>query len=258
MKNKNILSFKGLFLLPLVATFLFTGCEKSILSDDPGSVDQRNIRLRIFHYMNSNLLRHDSVYNINGSRVIIDEIDLLLSDYIFDNSGDSISTDGYTLTDYRDQEAKIGYLKPNSSVSGVMYFKVGLDSLENLTTPSDWPEGHFLANSNLYNSTAGSYNAIVVKGRIFDPTKPEEETPSIPMSYEVATQLLVTQMDSQKSFSVPVGKSVIIDVLFDINDLFASIDPILTPVISSDPTDQDDYDNAILLRANFEDAFRIQ
>lgn len=256
MNNKNKL-FKSLILLPLIVLFL-GGCEKSILTDDPGGVDNRNVKIRVFHYWNNYLLNNDSIYSHNGARFYIDEINILLADFIFDNSGDSIfSEDSYTLTNYRSKEFKIGYLK-QGSVSGRLYIKAGLSLDDNMTKPKDWEAGHILANESLYNSKANSYNFITIKGRIFDPTKPEQTEPSIPMSYVVATQGLVTQLSTAKSFSVPVGKSVVIDAIFDVKGLLENIFPVNTPVIKSDPADQGDYDNAVMLRANFEDSFKLQ
>lgn len=241
----------------LLAAIVFTNCEKSILTDDPGELDTRNINLEIYHYWGSHLLNADSLYHINGARIQIQSLELLISDFVFDNSGDSIITyDKYTMTSVGNGPFKIGYLEPGA-YSGYLHFKVGLDSLTNSTSPDMWSEGHFLSSESRYNELADSYNHIVIKGLMMDPSKPEATEPTIPISYTIATQPLVKQLTMPKSFTFSVSKKIQIDALLDVQGLFEGINPLQTPIILSDPTDQVDYDNAATMAVNFENHFQL-
>jgi len=235
-----------------------TGCEKSIIEDDPGVVDNRNVELRIFYTWGNRIFYKDSVYEKNGAKFKIDEINLLVTKFFYVNEKDTISeTRDYALTTNNVLTNKVGLITV-SSISGGYGITVGLDSIENATEPKDWSDGEVLANENIYSNKIG-YHFITVKGRIFDPAKPNETEPSLALNWVVATNLLNSKFSVKRSFSIPIGKQVVLDSGFDLDKFSDDIFPLATPIIKSDPTDTDDFNAAMQLKNNFQDkAFHLK
>lgn len=232
-------------------TFTFTGCVNSIIDDAQGSLDNRNIELRITNFWEGNLFSTDSVYNKNGARFKVDDVQLLFSNFFYDNAGDTtVDRSSFTLTTTARSDHRIGLIMENS-ISGGLGFLVGLDSVNNATGPGSWSEGDVLSNSSIYSNAKIGYNFITITGRAFDPNKPNETSPSISFKWVVATNALVSLKDIKRSFSVPVGKQVVIDAFLTVDALFDDLSPAATPFIKSDPDDATDFANAQTLSDNF-------
>jgi hypothetical protein len=241
---------KVIALLALVA-LTFTSCENSIILDEPGSLDNRNIELKIVNYWGNNYFNRDSVYNKNGANFVVDDVQLLFSNFFVDNSGDTVvDYSSFSLTSTKRLYHKIGLIT-ESSVSGSVGFLVGLDSIANATSPANWSAGEVLSNGSIYSGSNIGYNFITVSGRAFNPSKPNETSPSLPFNWVVATNALVSIQGLKISFSVPTGKQVILDASFSIDALFDDLSPVDIPNILSDPNDADDFANAITLSDNF-------
>jgi hypothetical protein len=248
--------FRVTLLLLLTSTIL-TGCVKSIIQDEEGQLDNRNIEIRVVYYWENYFLRRDSIYQKDGARFKIDNIEMILSNFYYNNEGD-------TVTDWTQQSyVKMGTLDHKlgsimePSISGSIGWLIGLDSLMNATEPGDHDQGDVLSNSNLYSGSKIGYNFFTLTGRVFDPDKPDETEPSIPMKWVVATNAFVSTIDSKRSFSIPVGKQVIIDASVFVDKLFDDMQPVQTPIIKSDPDDADDYAEAMQLHDNLQKAFFI-
>jgi len=235
----------------VLTVFTFTSCVNDIISDDPGSLDNRNIELRIVNYWGNNFFSRDSVYNKNGANFIVDDINLLFSNFYVNNSGDTVvDYSSFTLTSTKQLNHRIGLIT-DQSVSGSIGYLVGLDSIANRTKPGDYEEGEVLSNGSIYSNSSIGYNFITVKGRAFNPNKPNETSPSLPFNWVVATNALVSVQDVKRSFSVPTGKQVVIDAYLSVDALFDDLSPVDIPSIKSDPNDATDFANAVTLRDNF-------
>lgn len=235
----------------ILAIFTFTGCVNDITSDDPGSLDNRNIELRLLNYWGNNFFSRDSVYKKDGARFIVDDVQLLFSNFFVGDQSDTVvDYSSFTLTTTKQRYHKIGLIT-ESSVSGAIGYLVGLDSVTNSTGPGNWSAGEVLADASIYSGSDIGYNFITVKGRAFDPNKPTETSPSIPFNWVVATNTLVSVQGIQISFSVPIGKQVVLDAYFNIEDLFDDLSPVTVPNIESDPNDATDFANAVILSDNF-------
>jgi len=252
-------SLFGIVLVTTASLFMFSGCEKSILSDDPGSVDGRNITLRLLTYWNNYFLNKDSIYTVNNARLKIDDINILISDFYYSNNNDTLPPqDGFASTNSSESSYKIGLIT-ESSIAGSVNFSVGLNPIVNLTDPSMYAAGEVLANESLWRGTNKGYNFITIKGRIFDPSKPNEVEPSIPLNWVVATNALLINKGKPKNFSIGVGKQVLIDANLRVDLLFDGMYPLANPIIKCDPADAIDFQLATAIHDNFNDiAFIIQ
>ncbi len=243
--------FHKIFAVLTIVGFAFTGCVNDIISDEPGSLDNRNIELRIINYWGNNFFNRDSIYNKNGANFIVDDVQLLFSNFFVGDQTDTvIDYSSFTLTTTKQAYHKIGLIT-ESSVSGSVGYLVGLDSVTNSTSPGNWSDGEVLSNDLIYSGSNIGYNFVTVKGRAFDPNKPNETSPSIPFNWVVATNALVNIQGIQISFSVPIGKQVVLDAYFNIEDLFDDLSPVQIPNIYSDPNDAVDFANAVTLSDNF-------
>jgi hypothetical protein len=240
-----------IFALSTLAIFIFTGCVNSIITDDPGSLDNRNIELRIINYWGNNFFSRDSVYNKNGANFVVDDVQLLFSNFFVGSQSDTvIDYSSFTLTTTKQLNHKIGLIT-EQSVSGGVGVLVGLDTIANATSPGNWSAGDVLANGSIYSGPNIGYNFVTVKGRAFNPSKPDETSPSLPFTWVVATNSLVSLKGVQISFSVPVGKQVVLDAYLNVEALFDDLSPVDIPNINSDPNDADDFANAVTLSDNF-------
>ena len=245
---RNFHKIIAVLTLAILAT---TGCVNDITSDNAGSLDNRNIELRLVNYWGNNFFSRDSIYKKNGARFMVDDVQLLLSNFFVDNMGDTVvDYSSFTLTSTKQLYHKIGLIT-ESSVSGGVGYLVGLDSIANTTGPGNWSVGEVLANDAIYSGSSIGYNFITVKGRAFDPTKTNETSPSIPFNWVMATNALVSMQGVQISFSVPVGKQVVLDASLNVDALFDDLSPVDDPSIKSDPSDAEDFANAVVLSDNF-------
>ena len=245
---KNFTKIIALFALSAVT---LTSCVKSILSDEEGSLENRNIELRIANYWGNHYFNSDSVYNKNGANFKVDNVQLLLSNFFIDNMGDTVvdySSFSLTTTNYSNH--KIGLIT-EQSISGGIGYLVGLDSIANATNPGNWSSGDVLSNRSIYSNSKIGYHFITVSGRAFNPNKPNETSPSLPFKWVVATNTLVSLQSIKRSFSVPIGKQVVIDARLSVDLLFDDLSPLDIPSIKSDPADADDFANAVTLSDNF-------
>lgn len=248
---------KSLLFLSMLA-LVFGGCKKSILEDEGGNTIDENIRLRIYPYWNNYFFNTDSIYQANGSFLQIDEISIVHSGFTFVNQGDTLDPGGIVDWKYgQGNEIYMGSL-PAGSYSGHYFFNVGIDSISDARPPNFFPENSVLGSGEYYRGPLlGGYNYVTIKGNIVNPANPLLG-PSIPMSWVIATQDLVSVFGLAKSFNVVPGRYVTIDIKFDIAKLFTGLYPLQTPTIASNQKDANDYDQAITLQQNFsKEAYQI-
>ena len=245
--------------LVLLLAIAFGGCKQSILEDEGGNTIDENIRLRIFPYWNNYFFSTDSIYLAGGSFIQIDKISIIHSNFTFVNDGDTLEP-GPVVEWHTGMgnEIFMGSL-PTGTYSGFYFFNIGVDSVSDAFPPSFYPEGSVLGKGDHYRGPLlGGYNYVTITGNIVNPAAPLLG-PSIPMTWLIATQDLVTTYDRAKSFNVVPGKYVTIDVKLDVSKLFTSLSPLTTPTIASNPNDQNDFDQAVILHENFsKEAYEIE
>lgn len=249
--------FKSLLFVSMLA-MVFGGCKKSILEDEGGNTIDKNVRLRIYPYWNNYYFKTDSIYQVNGSFLQIDEISIVHSGFTFVNQGDTLDPGGVVAwKSGQGNEIYMGSL-PAGSYSGHYFFKVGVDSISDARPPSFFPENSVLGSGEYYRGPLlGGYNYVAIKGKIVNPALPLLG-PSIPMSWVIATQDLVTVYGSAKSFNVVPGRYVTIDINFDVAKLFTGLYPLQIPIIASNQNDGNDFAQATTLQQNFsKDAYKI-
>ncbi len=249
---------KYFLFLVLVVSAGTLSCKKSILSDDPGTIENKNIKLQIFPYWGSYYYNPDSLYFAGGAFIKIDEISIVHSDFYFVNAGDTLpASDPVEWKLTSGEFLDLAYLEPGS-YTGFYEYIVGVDSAANFYPPQLQPKESVLnTNTSLYRGPGKGYNFITITGRIQDPNKPGTE-PSIPMKWVVANNGLQINYFQPKSFNVAAGKDVTFAVVLQIEQLFNGLYPIVTPQIKADATNQADMDNTEVLQQNFKNAYLVQ
>jgi len=242
----------------LLISASFVGCKKSILSDETGDFEAKNVRIKIFSYWNDYLYSKDSLYIINGAALKIDDISILHSDYYFVNDGDTLPTSEPTEWKLSvGGDVQLGYLD-EGSYSGFYRFKVGLAPDVNAKAPKDFPASSPLSDQSLYRGPGNGYNFVTITGRIQNPNKPFSE-PDIPLKWVFATDTFAIQHGQAQSFNVVTGKEVTFNVILDIAKLFDGIFPSVTPIIKCDPSKPNDFNAAQILQQNFKnEAYKLQ
>ncbi len=245
-------------LLVLVAASLVGCAKKSILSDDPGDLSTKNVRIKIYPYWHNHLYYKDSLYFASGAFFKVDDISILHSDYFFVNDGDTLpASDPVEWKLSANNDVQLAYLEIGS-YSGFYKYKVGLNPATNAKSPADFPASSPLSTNALYRGQGKGYNFITITGRIQDPAKPGSE-PSIPLKWVVATDDFAVEYGGAQSFNVVAGKPVTFVVILNIAKLFDGIYPIVTPIIACDPTKPADYNEATTLYNNFKSkAYNLQ
>ena len=115
-------NFQKIIAVLTLAILATTGCVNDITSDNAGSLDNRNIELRLVNYWGNNFFSRDSIYKKNGARFMVDDVQLLLSNFFVDNMGDTaVDYSSFTLTSTRQLYHKIGLITESSVSGGVGY-----------------------------------------------------------------------------------------------------------------------------------------
>ncbi len=256
MKKTNKIAFVASLLVSF--TLLLEGCKTDILSDDGDPTSTaKNVRVRVFAYVNGYLLNTDSLYFLGGANVKFDDISIIHSNYYFVDMGDTLKPGDAGEWRFTNGDPNVFlYQLPPGSYSGFYRYLVGLDSLSNSRAPKDQPSGSPL-NSDNYRGQGKGYNFVTIKGRIQDPNKPNSE-PDIPMKWVLSTTQLNMEFGMGKSFNLVTGKPATFDVVFDVEKLFTGLAPLGTPMIEADPSNPNDFGNAETLRQNFIQAYNIQ
>lgn len=245
-------------LLFLFASLILVGCKNSILTDEPGDLSSKNVRLRIFSYWNNHFFSTDSLYFTGGAFVKIDDISIVHSNYFFVNDGDTLPKSD--VAEWKHSTGSDLFLASLEvgSYTGFYKYLIGLDSLTNSRNPDYFKEGHPLTNPSLYRGPGKGYNFVTITGKIQDPNKPNSE-PSIPLRWVVATNDLTFQLGQAKSFNVVAGKNITYDVILNVADLVDGIFPIVTPIIECDPAKPNDFNQAMVIYQNLvQGAYNLQ
>lgn len=244
----------------LLSFLILSGCTKDIINDGEGSfIDDRNIYLQLFYSFNGQPFLKDSLYQAGSTFIYVDELEMVFSNFYMLSDGDTLENQsGYniSLSTLDQRDVPIARLKPGGYF-GELSFLFGLDMMESITPPEAQPDYSPLKDKP-FQMPIG-YNYLLIKGRAFDPAKPDETSPSLNFQYAIASFPLATRFSINKSFSMGSGNKVYLPVQMDIGQLFSGIDPATVQIIKSDPTDAVDYARAELLQENLVlNAFKIQ
>ena len=221
-----------LLMIVAVAMSLFSSCSKSEDSDDSDlAFDDRNLFIRFIYKIGDDYLEPDSVYLNNfAQKYQVTAISCLVSDfYLFDGLDTIVAGNNYAKATLSNPEVAIA--KVNSgSYSGAYRFNIGLNSVVNQTNPSNYSSGHTLSDRSIYFDAARGYKFLVIEGVA---AAAGDENLTVPFSYHVGTDALLSDFSDTKSFGVGTNRNAVFNVELNIGTLLNSLDIVSNPSTQS-------------------------
>jgi len=235
----------------LAVFLLASSCEKDIAVGGEGTFDNRNVFVRGVTQWEDQAFRKDSLLvNAMGNRFYVDEVRLLLSKFFVNNQGDTIwDPESFALITEVSDDYPVLKINPGS-YSGSVGFRIGLDSITNQRPLGASAPGSLLNEPSLYRGATGGYKGyrfLEIKGRVFNPRKPDEVEPSRTFHYELGDTLDLN-FKLSKSFSSGESTPIVFAMILDLDTLLAPFDLDTVSEIRSDRSDVDDYNRALMLR----------
>lgn len=239
---------RQLFFGLLSGLLLLTSCsEESLLENNPAPPSD-NLFWSLVPYYGDEGLKYDSIYtNQLGIDFIIDSVSLLITDVSFydDNLKETIDTAANLILLQRGSSEKLNGYLPAGGYYGKYRVIIGSDSANSAKLLQDMLK---VAPAMVRKDDYG-FNFFRIKGRIFDPSEPKEDTVLIPIEYTLGSYLLTdTMYTDQRSFSVDNNQQITIVLLSDLKPILNNINFNLLQEIISDPSDLQDFTAAQLLR----------
>ncbi len=248
---KRLGSAVSVSILTLLVFASLGSCEKDIAVGGEGTFDNRNVFVRAVTQWDDRGFRKDSIYtDAQGHRFYVDQVNLLLSKFFVNNQGDTIyDPESFALLTDVSDDYPVLKLNPGS-YSGSVGFRIGLDSVTNLRPLGTSSPGSPLNEAALYRGASGGYKGyrfLEIKGRVFNPHKPDELEPSKTFRYELGDTLDLN-FKLSKSFSAGESIPIVFAVIIDLDTILAPFDLDTLSEIRSDRGLVDDYTHALELR----------
>lgn len=245
--------------IALFGLVFLTSCEEtSLIPADQQNRDNRNIQAYLLNYWGGSAFAMDSVYEINGGSMKIDNIRIVFSDYEFSlSTGDTVDVDtSYTVASIGTQIHKVGLL-PAGVYNGEHQLKVGYDSATYFGLPYPLAPDNLLADG-IRRANVG-YNHLVITGKY----RLEDDTinlvPHLPFEYRLGGMEFMKQFEVPMNFAVTANNPVSLIFNLNVDQLFMNdINPVVIEQIMSDPNDNADYTAAETLFSNLDQALSVQ
>lgn len=223
--------------------------EKSISSNNPAPTD-KNILIDLIPFYGDSALVYDSLYlNRFSNRFYVDSIVFSMSDIMFIpvNSDDTINLEkNYVLFTTGNNSHAVARF-PSGSYDGRLMIIGGVDSsaYRDIEMSGSVPKPL----KKVKRADENGYENFVLYGRMFDPTKPLDTVPTMPIEYHVSGYPLAdTIYSGQRNFSIDEKRDVTIIMLVDIKPALNIFDLFLLDKIESDFTDFSDISAARAFR----------
>lgn len=228
--------------------FLLSSCQETDLLVDNPPPPTDNLSWSFVPYYGDKALNYDSVYtNGLGIDFMIDSISLFLSDISFYdlNAEETFDTvPNFILLNRENNEQLSGFL-PAGGYYGEYQIILGADSAKSVKYLEE------VINTAPKFARVDGYgiNFFNVKGRIFDPSLPKEDSVYLPIDYTIGTyELTDTMYTDRRSFSIDNSQQITIVLLGDLKPMFGNFNFNLIQEIISDPTDVQDFSAAQQLK----------
>ncbi len=231
---------KALLIIGLLY-FSLSSCEEDSLVDNNPNPPVDNIELNFLTYYGGEPIKFDSLYTNNvGSKFIFDTVSMLVSDISFYdyNLEQTIDTarNYLKLSNYR--SSGLTGILPAQGYYGNFQLVLGADSAQTvkdlpllLQTDPEWIRGD-----------AFGINFFKIKGRIFDPTTPPQDSIMIPIQYTLGSYMLAdTSTSDVRGFSIDNLQQMKIFLLADLEPVLGNIPMEVVDRIKSDPTNTQDF-----------------
>ncbi len=245
--NKSVLK-SGLFASFIVFTL---ACKEKDLTGNNEVPPSENVSLGASLLYGDEILYKDSIYtNSQGNRFFIEDLKLLISDfYIVENQTDTITTEGnYRLYDL-DNKNRLIYQLPPRGYSGRYGINVGLDSLSTEFARQNSLDSESPLNElGIMRNDIYGYNFLVITGKAFDLTNPDDTLGNIRFAYELGTYMLTENFEStQLNFAVSKERNAGLVMVVDFKPVLDVINITNTPFVVSDTTNAIDFALAKLM-----------
>lgn len=237
---------KQLLLIGL-ALGLFAACKEDSLLEDNPAPSGDNIEWNFVIYYGEDPAKFDSVYvNGNGVHFMLDTVSLLIGDIGFYDRNLEMEIDTgrnfFHLSNLK-PTALQGRM-PAGGYYGSFHMVAGTDSLggaQNL-------QKIVALDPSLVREDEYGMDFFRIRGRIFDPSLPMEDSVYIPISYTIGTYLLAdTSYSDLRSFSIDNLQKMRIFLLADLKPILHSLPMNLVQEVESDPSNTQDFTIARLM-----------
>ncbi len=227
-----------------LSLLIFSSCQESNLLEDNPPPPTDNLSWSFVPYYGEEGLKYDSMYtNDLGIDFTIDSVSIFISDISFydENAEQYFDTvPNFIFLNRRQTEDLNGFL-PAGGYYGQYSIILGADSAHSVKF---LPEVSKIAPSFVRKDNYG-LNLFKLKGRIFDPSKPKEDSIFLPINYTIGSYELVdTMYTDRRSFSIDNSQEITIVLLADLKPMLRAFNLNLIQEVKSDPTDLQDFNAA--------------
>lgn len=237
---------KQLLLIGL-ALGLFSACKEDSLLEDNPAPSGDNIEWNFVIYYGDEPAKFDSVYvNATGVHFMLDTVSLLVGDIgFYDRNLESEIDTGrnfFLLSNFK-TTATEGRM-PAGGYYGSFHMVAGTDSIGGVNNLQEIVS----LDPSLVREDDYGMDFFRIKGRIFDPTLPMEDSVYIPISYTIGSYLLTdTSYSDVRSFSIDNLQQMRIFLLADLKPILHSMPMNLVQEVESDPSNTQDFTIARLM-----------
>lgn len=232
----------------LLIPALFACEEKSLVEEDKVP-DPNNISIQTSFVYDTLGLRLDSIYTNNlGQEFFFEEVQLVFSNYIFVESGDTVvSLPEPFLMDLKEPVKLIGVITPGG-YSGKYGLQLGLDTTQGFGYNSSLAKDEDLKNSSVFRKDGWGIDQVIMKGKLFDPADPLDSIGKIPFEYRLGTPITVQNYNSDvQNFSVSSSSKIPFILQVNLWPIFKNLDIKEMPLIESDPDNVFDMKEAEMM-----------
>jgi hypothetical protein len=219
---------------------LFIACEDPDLTEDNPPLPKENVNIGVSFLYGSSGLAQDSIYtNAEGNQFFITDVKFVLSDFFVLSQGDSFKTEevNYALYSFANSQNLVSKL-PDGGYSGHYGFTLGIDSVLNWTIdPTTLASTSALTDPDVARNDGLGYNAVIIKGRAFDPTDPNDSLGSVSFEFQLGSLFLNRALKSgMTNFAVTSTTQVNFLIQVDLKDALDNYNIISRPTLLTDPS----------------------
>lgn len=241
---------KKIALLFMALGTMLVACEEENISSDNPAPTEKNLVIDLVPFYGDSALVYDSLYiNRFSNRFHVDSIVFSMSDIMFVpvNSDDTINLEkNYAVFTTGNNSQAVARF-PAASYDGRFVIISGVDSSAfwDIEMRGSVPEPL----KKVKRTDKRGYENFVLYGRMFDPTKPLDTVPTIPLEYHISGyELADTLYSGHRNFSIDEKRNVTIIMLVDIKPALNIFDLFLLDEIKSEFNDFQDISAAKAFR----------
>ncbi|MDZ7849041.1 MAG: hypothetical protein U5L96_21265 [Owenweeksia sp.] len=239
----------------ILGTLAIVACKEKDLTSKNPAPDPENTSIRTSFVYDSEAYYSDTALTNNlGQRFFIDEVVIALSDFYFQQHGDTVAYQHKPFVVASDAtDNKLIELEPNG-YTGFFGIRVGLDSASQADVAANGLEsGSELSDYSLLRASGNGIDNVIIRGRLIDPQDPLDSTGSIALEYRLGLSVTSKLVKSlTKNFSIEPTSNLPIIMVVDLKPVLENLDMEARPLVTTDPQNLVDYNLAIEMAENLE------